>query len=342
MVKIATTFLLLLMSCCACAQGQVVDSMPSIRQRVQKFDSFIVVKLTQSTDVEKLAVLTNTRDIRLSPNAVSITGLSLSYRYIYIGVSTVLKFLPGNNDDAKKGKTRNAGLVFSLNGKHWYNEFSWSRTRGYYLENTKDFNPNWTPGQPFAQFPQLVLTQYQGVTAYKFNNQYSLSAITFQTERQLRSAGSFIPQLRYRYYINDDQSTPLPNGFTQKGHNLEIIAGAGYHYTFVGRERFYLSLGLTPGIGYLYARIITRNATQTAKGDQHDLVWRLDARAGAGYNGYRFFAGFYTNLAASSFNQQHSSVNTENNRTAYQLFMGYRLRAPRRIAAFVQKPLSLK
>jgi hypothetical protein len=329
-----SVFIIIAFASCAYAQADT----PGIqRLRLEKLSHLIVLKVTQSTDVEKLAVITGARDIRLSPNAASITGLSFSYRYIYFGISTVLRFLPGNNDDIKKGRTRNTGLVFSLGGKHWYNEFTYAKTRGYYLTNTRDFNTNWTSGQPYVQIPALVLTQFQGITAYNFNMQYSLSAVTFQTERQLRSAGSFIPRIRYGYFINDDQSIPLPNGFTQKARNLEIIAGPGYHYTFVARERFYASLALTPGVGYLYSRIATRYATETMKGNQHNLVWRLDSRAGAGYNGGRFFAGLYADLGLSAFNQQHTRVNTEDDRTAWQLFVGYRLRAPRWIAKPVQK-----
>lgn len=330
-------FYLLLMAARASAQVTATDTVMPQQAKVEKLDDLITLKLTQSSDVEKLAVVTTGTDIRLSPNAATITGLSLSYRFIYVSVSYVPRFLPGNDDNATKGKTRSGGLSFSLNFKHWLNAFSYNRTRGYYLENTGDFDPSWTPGKPYKQFPDLVYTQYAGLTAYNFNPQYSISAVVFQTERQLKSAGSFIPQLRYRYYISDDRSTPIPNSFTQKGQHLELLLGAGYHYTFVAKQKWYASLGLTPNAGYVFARITSRSATETIKGNQRNFEVRLDGRAGLGYNNRRFFAGAYMDLFASSFNQQNTPVTTEDNRVSFQAFIGYRFNAPKWLNETVQK-----
>jgi hypothetical protein len=327
----------LLMGLRVMAQDITTANLLVKKAKVEKLDDLITLKFTQSSDIEKLAVITGSRDIKLSPNAATISGLSFSWRFIYFGISYVPKFLPGNNDNATKGKTRSGGLNFSLNFSHWFNEFTYNRTKGYYLENTRDFDPVWTPGQPYKQFPQLVFTQFQGLTAYNFNPQYSLSAITFQTERQLKSAGSFIPQFRYRYYINDDQSAPSLNGFTQKAKNLELLLGAGYYYTLVAQTRWYISLGLTPNAGYHFSRIYSRSATTTLKGNQHNFIFRMDGRVGAGYNSRRFFAGAYMNVAASSYNQQHSSVVTEDDRVAVQAFIGYRLQAPKWMKATLDK-----
>ncbi len=326
-----------LMSFRLAAQVTTPDTAAIRHVKVEKLDDLITLKLTQSSDIEKLAVVTTGTDIRLSPNAATVTGLSFSYRFIYVGVSYVPRFLPGNDDNATKGKTRSGGLSFSLNFKHWLNAFSYNRTRGYYLENTGDFDPSWTSGKAYKQFPDLVFTQYAGLTAYNFNSQYSISAITFQTERQLKSAGSFIPQFRYRYYISDDRSAPTPNGFTQKGQHLELLLGAGYHYTFVAKENWYVSLGLTPNAGYVFTRITSRSATETIRGNQRNFELRLDGRAGAGYNNRRFFAGAYMDLFASSFNQQNTPVTTEDNRVSFQAFIGYRFNAPKWLNETVQK-----
>ncbi len=286
-------------------------------------------KLTQSSDAEKLGVTTPTSNIRLSPNAASNTRLGFTYRFIDIGVSFVPRFLPANNDDQEKGKTTSTGLSASFVFRHWLQELAYKRTKGFYLENTGDFDPTWSPGKPYIQIPDLVFTQYKGATAYNFNPQFSVSAVAFQSERQLKSAGSFIPQLLYRYYITDDQSEISPNGFTQKSKNLELLLGAGYHYTLVVARQWYASLGLTPNLGYLHSNIVSRSSTETLKGKQDNLLFRFDGRAGIGYNGPRFFAGAYLNWQNASYRQQHTSAGTRDDYAIFHISAGYRLRAPK-------------
>lgn len=315
------------------AQG--VDSLLSKKQKVEHLDEYIILKATHSAGVEKFALLTSDKDIRLSPNISSHFGLSFAYRFIYFGVGFAPKFLPGNEDDTQKGKTRSGGFFMSTGLKRWYGELYYARTKGYYLENTSDYDPTWSSGDPYIQFPELVFTQYQGIVTYKFNPEFSVSAVTFQSERQLKSAGSFIPQFRCRYYINDDRTMLTATNSSQKGRNLELLIGAGYHYTLVAKERFYISLGLTPGAGYVFSRIETRYANQTISGNQSNAVFRLDGRAGAGYNTRRFFAGVYVNASAAAYNQQRSSVVTENDAASFQLFIGYRLAAPQ----WLRKPV---
>lgn len=67
------------------------------------------------------------------------------------------------------GKTRIRGFSAGFNFRHWQQSFSYNRTKGYYLENTAAYRTNWTPDQPYIQFPDLVFKQYQGTTAYNFN-----------------------------------------------------------------------------------------------------------------------------------------------------------------------------
>ncbi|WP_315822686.1 DUF4421 family protein [Paraflavitalea speifideaquila] len=276
-----------------CAQIKPTDSMmvaPVSSGKIEPMSEWLTLWLTQSTDVEKLAVKSPATEIRLSPNASTVTRIGVSYRFISAYITWVPRFLPGNNDDVERGKTKGAGLALAFNGRHWLQELSYSRTKGYYIENTDRFDPSWSPGKLYIQFPDLVFTQYQGSTAYNFNASFSVNALSTLSERQLKSAGSFIPQLLYRYYINDNKAAPAPGGSNQKGTNLEILLGAGYFYNFVLQQRWYAALGMAPNAGYIFSRITTRygNGT-TGKGNQANFILRLDARAGIGYNGPRFF-----------------------------------------------------
>lgn len=324
------TNLIFILLCSARVSAQSsVDSIPkALAVKIEPMRELVTISFTQSSDVEKLSVFSDQTKIRLSPNASTSSRLGFSYRFLSFGIRLVPRFIPGNNDNDKKGKTRSGGFSAGFNGRHWQQEFSYNRTRGYYLENTKDFRPMWQEGDPYLQFPDLVFKQYQGATAYNFNPSFSINAIVTQSERQLKSAGTFIPQLAYRYFISDDRTPLEPGVVTQKAKNFEILLGAGYYYNLVLREKIYLAGGITPAIGSISARITNRSEDGSFSGHQSNVIFRADARIGAGYNGRRFFAGAYMRYQTSRFRQRHTSVTTGDDRLTIHVSTGLRLNAP--------------
>lgn len=305
---------------------------------IEKTDHMITLKLTQSSDVEKLAALTDGKDVYLSPNVATVSQLSFSYRFITANLNFVPRFVGGNNDDDIKGKTTGRGFGLNFNFNHWQQELSYNRIRGFYLENTKDYLPSWQEGMPYIQFPKLVYSNFQGITAYSFNPRFSANAVTAQTERQIKSAGSFIPLLLYRYYITDDRSPGISS--TQKSSSFEILAGAGYQYTFVFKQ-CYLSLGLTPAYGYVFTKLTTRSGTGNVITHNSTPAFRIDTRLGLGYNGRRFFAGTYVAAFGTANEEKNSTVINENTRGVAKVFIGYRLKAPRFLVKNLDKLDSL-
>lgn len=309
---------------CLNLQAQSTDSITSIQQMNDRIN----VKFSLSNNVETFAVHTEGDNYDLYPNTKNIASLGVSYRFISFSVRFAPKFIPGNNDDDKKGKTSVAGFGTELHFPHWFQQLSYSRTKGYYLHNTPELDPTWNPGQPYLQAPELVSKMFEGETGYSFNPTFSFKALTTQTERQLKSAGSFIPLLSYRYYIVDNQAS----GTTQKSNNFEAILGAGYYYTLVLKHSFYLSAGATPGVGLIYTKLTTRYPTGDLKTNSHSSIVRVNAQAALGYNGEKFFAGLYANGFASSFRQQNTTAVNYNNRLTYQLFVGYRFNTPKSVS----------
>lgn len=303
------------------------DSVPGKADKVwvEKMDKQLTLKFTQSSDVEKLAAVTGSNSVYLSPNVASVSQLSFAYRFITANVNFAPRFIGGNNDNDIKGKTKGRGFGLNFNFDHWQQELSYNRIKGFYLENTKDYNPSWQEGMPYIQFPQLVYTSFQGITAYSFNKRFSVNAVVTQTERQIKSAGSFIPLLLYRYYITDDQSPVISS--TQKSNSFEVLAGAGYQHTFVYKD-CYLSMGLTPAYGYIFTKLTTRSGTGNVVTHNSTPAVRIDARVGLGYNGRRFFAGAYTAAFSTANAEEHGTVINEDNRAVVKAFIGYRLNAP--------------
>jgi hypothetical protein len=301
-------------------------------------DKYVTLKFTQSSDVEAFTVHSPGSKIELKPNAKSISRLAFNYKFITISLSFTLKFLPGNDNDTIRGKSKSNGFGFGFNFSNWSQHLSWQKTKGYYLNNTNEYVPNWKDGQPYIQFPDLSILNFEGVTAYKANENYSVNALATQSERQLKSAGTFVVPLNYRYYMGKDK-TPrnLPSDIRQKSSNLELTLSAGYYYTFVLKKTFYIGIGATPGGGVLFSKITSESETEKQVSHQTNGIFRIDGLIGMGYNAERFFAGFYSQGFVTSYKQQRSVVVTDESRLAFQFFVGYRLNAPKFLKKEVEK-----
>ena len=320
---------------CTGSKGQGMAKQPDSTY-VEKLPQFLSVKWSQSTDNNAIGVHSPAQVISLRPNASSVSRIHLNYDFIGVSFKFRLGFLPGNNDEDIKGKTKGFGLDFAINRTHWLHELSYSRLKGYYLYNMSDFFPDWEKGDPFQQFPQLTLTRYQGLSSYKFNPNFSVNALTNLTERQLKSTGTFMAHLFYQYYTSRDGSPLLPGGSRQRSNNIEILAGGGYYHTFVVGKRGYISLGASPLAGFVHSRIKTETGSQQLAGNQANFIARLNTKAGAGYNGSRFFAGVYFTGNLSTMKQENTVVNTHESQVFVMAFAGYRLQAP----AWLQRRVS--
>jgi hypothetical protein len=311
------------------AQAQENDSIPKEPESewIESMENKIAIKLSMTNNIETFKVDTETNDLEIFPNVNTALNLSVNYKFISFSFSIAPEFIPGNGDNDVRGKTSIFNLGLNVFKPHWFHELAFTRIRGFYLNNTQDYDPNWTSGDPYIQFPDLYYTSIHGISGYKFNPNLSLIALSSQTERQLKSAGSFIPRLAYRYYWIDNQDEQSTT--TQKSNNLELVLGAGYYYTFVLKHSFYLGLGATPGLGWMHTRLTTRDSFQEVNTIQNNLIFRWDAQGGLGYNGESFLAGAYYSITGTTFNQENTTVVNYDIQTAYKLFVGFRLNAPK-------------
>ncbi|HSR38460.1 MAG TPA: DUF4421 domain-containing protein [Phnomibacter sp.] len=334
--------LLSLIGCClitiAVAQTGAKDSSaPRQKEWIEAMDNYINLRLSQNRDVEEFVVDQGNQRYVISPNISSITRLGFSYRFLSFGYNFIAKFLPGNDDDDIRGSTKASGYDLGFNFSKWQQELSYSKTKGFYLENTSDFNPSWQQGDPYLLVPNLEYKNFQGFTGYKFNPNFSFPALVSQTERQLKSAGTLMPTLLYRYFIIDDKTALTGTNSSQKSNSFEALIGIGYYYTFVVNKNFYLALGVRPAAGMVFTKLTTRLPSGNTVTHQDNFVFRMNARAGVGYNGERFFAGIYARAFGSTETQENSTVVNYDSRIAAQAFVGYRFNAPKWLKKNVEK-----
>jgi hypothetical protein len=160
-----------------------------------------------------------------------------------------------------------------------------------------------------------------------------VKALNTQTEIQLKSCGSLIPSLSYTYFLTDNKSNDTIQKSSQKSNNYEAVLNLGYYYTFVIGKRVYISLGVAPGCGASYTHLVTSFPEEKIYTDYFSAVFRMQERAGVGYNSSKFFAGADISMVQSVRNDNTTAVQLNASRTYFQVFIGYRFTAPR----FVKK-----
>jgi hypothetical protein len=331
--KTAFFFLLsLLFSVCAFSQIDSTSASDKITSNLflKDANNYINIKLDVDSDFERFDLVGDNFEYDIRPNIALKSKLSFSYKFISFGISYFPKFIPGNNDDDLKGKTKGIGFGLNLNMKHWIQDLKYSNVEGFYLENSSDFDPNFIANStPYILFPDLKITSFQGSTSYKFNPNFSLKAISTQTEIQLKSAGSFIPGIHYSFYTIDNKSDSKTQQTSQRSNSFEVLLHAGYFHTFVLNKSWYAAFGLTPGFGINYSNLLTRLPEENERTNFSNAVFRINGRSGIGYNSERFFGGAEINAYRSFRNDNNSTINIVTTSLSYQIFIGYRFKAPK-------------
>jgi len=300
----------------------------SIRYFVEVPDTLLSIRLSVNNEFESFRQNGDDFLYDIRPNISVSTKFSFSYRYVSFAFGITPKFIPGNNDNDKKGSTNAFLLGFSFNKRHLIQELKGVRVKGFYLHNTGDFIQDWNKDEdPYLQLPELKVIALRGTTSYKFNPNFSVNAISTQTEIQLRSCGSFIPSLSYDYYIVDNKAPDAET--SQRSNNFEAAISLGYYYTFVINKRFYASLGITPGYGFSHTNLTTRTPQGNVNSAYTDPLFRAQEGIGLGYNTKRLFTGVQLSMVQTIKNENRTSVQLEAKRVYFQVFAGYHFIAPR-------------
>lgn len=296
---------------------------------IESMDTLINIKASLNNDFERFE--NKGKDFRFDvrPNIALVMRLSFNYSLASFSYSYSPNFLPGNNDNKEKGKTRSHAFATTLHFGHWIQDIQYSKITGFYLANSADVIPDWKKEDGYLLIPDLKVKTYRGITAYKFNPNFSTKAILSQLEIQRRSCGSFIPFLTYNYTIVDNKSKgSTDQTSSQRSDTFQMIAVASYQHTFVIYHRFYISLmaGLGGGIGYI--KLLSRLPEgKTTTHSYHEALY-AQAAVNVGYNGPKVFCGISSNAIVNE-QTQTGQIHLDRSRGYYHFHIGYRLTAPK-------------
>jgi len=318
------------------AMSQVNDTMIDSLVARKSIKEKVSLKLStfNSSEWFEVAGSNGSPGTELRPNGAVVNRFGFNYRFLSLGYKFLISSLPPNSDDDEKGETKSNGLHFAVSPGQWATDFSWDKTKGYYLHNTDDFDLTWSEGDPYIQIPDLESQIFRLRVGRVLNPEYSINAVALQTEQQLKSQGSLLPGLRLTYYSVDNK-TPLGGtvNSSQKSNQFEGIFSLGYIYTLVLGKGFYTSVDLRPGMGFLNSQLLTRFAnSDDIESSENHLVTGFDTDLQIGFDRPGFFAG----LKGSYDHYEHNQGNTQaaritNERFRFEFFFGIRIKAPEKL-----------
>lgn len=253
----------------------------------------------------------NGASFNLKPSIQSLVGGSIRIKKLYI---TMAFRLPSNSaHENKYGKTTYQDFSLHYQGRiiawtGFYRDY-----KGFYLDKYSKFYPNWREDSlGFPKSKNLHVIESGMNLGFNFNKNFSLNAAFAQSERQKKTAGSFLMMLSERYQRIETDSNIIPSPQVKNYPNLDhfiagdflttiISFGAGYQFV-MGKFHF------TPVV-LLGSGIQIQNYQQTGTN-----LWRLNVptyangRAQFGYNGDNFFANVIYGAEFSSIPIKESRI----------------------------------
>lgn len=258
--------------------------------RVNCFEN-IILKTNYTIDEAQLELVNvdEGQNISIKPLATHQIGFSFDYKWIGLGVSFAPKGIGGNSDDSAgtDGSYISAELNFFYSDQ-WRQELRYRSYDGFLNPNNSFFDDD----NPFP-LDLTTVEVIEGSTFYIANKNFSFRAHYAQTERQLKSAGSFIPRLKYSFMKskpNVDSEINQTYANIEQINSIDILAQIGYLYTFVWEQKWFTTIGIRPGVGFNNSKYNFVEGI-TVKDSNSTFSYGLGADLKVGYNNYRWFFG---------------------------------------------------
>lgn len=294
---------------------------------------------TNNSDIV-LTTLATEQLLRLSPRRSLQQFVKAEYR----GMAFKYAISPGylNPDvSAITGKTTRRSLGYSFGLGPFGLSASYEKSKGYYLENTAEFDPAWRPGQPYIQFSNLRSVLYGLQFSYNVRQAFSEAAVNSCRERQRKPNYTFIPTLGLNHitYINDATATDTISGATRYlDCNAKLLAGGSLP---LFRQRLQLSAIAGPMVGIGLVRDWSYDLQRHRNLDNRTTVLSLGFlyNIGLSYNARHWFAGI------NAFSEQYGSKLTGNllikNFYGIELYTGLRFREPELLKSVTDRVFQL-
>ena len=276
---------------------------------IESFPNRITTRLFYTNTYNSLTI--KSRDfnetIDLEPNKQNRLGASVAFRSINVSYSFAPNFMSENrdNDNSK---------LFNLNLRTYFGK--WMQTLDVYYEKgfyIKDDDLE-------VYLPRTKSFKIGGGTSYIWNNNFSFRAIVTQDEKQLKSAGSFIPRIVYYYTKYDIRSDD--DSVDEDYYSFDIALAPSYYYNFAPTKNLLISAGFSAGLGVNYTTSEFESRTS--------LLTEVNFRGSITYDlSNLYFGSHYSYLIIN--HDFDRSTYVKDNIPYFQIFVGYRFKAQKKL-----------
>lgn len=205
---------------------------------IQAFDQELSIRPYVYKKFTTLSTEINEDATDYYPNTPVGIGFGVTYKKYSLSGGYSFDFMRDKN----RGKTKSIDFQYHYYGRSFVFDFFFQNYKGFYREDDKQ-------EEVFHIYPDIRIVQYGIFSQYVLNNKkFSYQAAFNQSEKQLRSAGSF--QLGGGLYYNrvrSDSTITLPDN---KLNNYQISISGGYAYTWVIKRNFFTSLSVSLGVNF--------------------------------------------------------------------------------------------
>jgi hypothetical protein len=294
-------------------------------------DKFII-KVNRDSKVDFYTIKTGEFPlVSIAPNISNNYSIGLDYKFIGVSIGFPKKWYENTDSNYLKGKSTAFSIGFSLFFNKFLQTFNYNMAQGYYVKESKYFEPNWQEGiTPYIQFPNYKSRRFSTSTLFIMNgNKFSYRSFSQQTQIQKKSAGSLIPSLTNEYLYTSDKV----EGFSDKKYKSKLSSTlfVGYQYNWVIIKNLNFSSGIYPGYGWSYVKYFEPN--NLSENTYWEQKWALNFNANLNYQWKNLFFGVQfsslNNFTKEDESKINNSINYEN------IYIGYQFNAPKRIEKYV-------
>ncbi|MBI2259148.1 MAG: DUF4421 family protein [Flavobacteriia bacterium] len=251
------------------------------------------------------------------PAMPRVVGLSMKIKKVFI--SFAVKIPTSDNYKNKYGNTKSRNINLNIQGRTLLWTLFYRDYLGFYLFEPQKHYPKWHKDS--SEYPKLDNLRIfeAGINfGLNFNKKFSLNAAFAQSERQKKSAGSFLLFVseRYQRIEGDTNMVPFPliehypstNQFSY-GNFISTIFSMGFAYQFVKNKLHFTPL-IHAGAGLQYQRFYQRTIGERTK---FNFPTYFNFKSQLGYNADHFFVNFIYSLEFNSIPISESRIRIVHN-----------------------------
>lgn len=270
---------------------------------IQEFPSFLTPRIYGTNRIQRFDLFASNLPydrIRFATNQTPDMGFGAWYKNVGLAISFQNPFAKSRYQNLPE--TVSLEILLNLYSRRFGVDLFLTQYTGYVIDNAPDVFKGSANIEQLRERPDMKTFTLGGNFNYFFNwRKFSYRAANISTERQLKSAGSWIALGGFylqtisadRPFLENLPAVPQPPGipnayYATSVRQYNFSLGGGYTHSFVVRKKFFFNATALPAFVISTYQVPTVDGREVVRGQ---LNYRLTLRAALGYNGDRYFGG---------------------------------------------------